>query len=173
MNDENLNKESEKENSCCCSSTQKTSKLLQKLGIIIALIICIVIVMLAKQKSATKEVKKLKTINETAEISEKTEKSLPRFLDLGADKCMACKAMFPVIDSLNKEYKGNLQVDFIDVWKNEAEAKKYKIKTIPTQIFFNEDGKELYRHMGFISKEDILKKFKEFKVEIKKTNSDN
>ncbi len=86
---------------------------------------------------------------------------LPRVLDLGADKCMACKAMEPVLEKLREEYKGKLQVDFIDVWKNPDEAKKYNIRSIPTQIFFDADGKELYRHTGFISEEDILKKWKE------------
>ncbi len=86
---------------------------------------------------------------------------LPRVLDLGADKCMACKAMEPVLEKLREEYKGKLQVDFIDVWKNPDEAKKYNIRSIPTQIFFDADGKELYRHTGFISEEDILNKWKE------------
>ena len=91
---------------------------------------------------------------------------LPRVLDLGADKCMACKAMEPVLEKLREEYKGKLQVDFIDVWKNPDEAKKYNIRSIPTQIFFDADGKELYRHTGFISEEDILKKWKELGEEI-------
>ncbi len=86
---------------------------------------------------------------------------LPRVLDLGADKCMACKAMEPVLEKLREEYKGKLQVDFIDVWKNPDEAKKYNIRSIPTQIFFDKNGKEISRHTGFISEEDILEKFKE------------
>jgi len=88
---------------------------------------------------------------------------LPRVLDLGADKCMACKAMEPVLEKLREEYKGKLQVDFIDVWKNPDEAKKYNIRSIPTQIFFDKNGKEISRHTGFISEEDILKKFNHIK----------
>ena len=98
---------------------------------------------------------------------------LPRVLDLGADKCMACKAMEPVLEKLREEYKGKLQVDFIDVWKNPDEAKKYNIRSIPTQIFFDKNGKEISRHIGFISEEDILKKFNHIRnVETQKKRKD-
>ncbi|NQV31462.1 MAG: hypothetical protein HQ515_02155 [Phycisphaeraceae bacterium] len=85
---------------------------------------------------------------------------LPRLLDLGADKCIPCKLMAPILDEMKEEFAGRLQVDFIDVWKNPNEAPKYKITTIPTQIFFDAQGKELWRHVGFIAREDILAKWK-------------
>lgn len=82
--------------------------------------------------------------------------ALPRLVDLGADKCIPCKAMAPILDELKKTYAGQLQVDFIDVWKNEGAGEQYGIRVIPTQIFFAPDGKELFRHEGFFSREDIL-----------------
>jgi thioredoxin 1 len=98
-----------------------------------------------------------------AKAEKKVEAKLPQLLDLGAKKCIPCKKMAPILDGLEKEYKGILIVKFIDVWvkENAAEAKKYEISSIPTQIFFDKEGKELWRHVGFISKEDILKKWKE------------
>jgi thioredoxin len=60
-----------------------------------------------------------------------------------------------------------MKVEFIDVWKTPEAGKPYKISLIPTQIFFNAAGKELYRHEGFISKEDILAKWKELGVAFK------
>ncbi len=96
---------------------------------------------------------------------------LPRLVDVGADKCIPCIMMAPVLEELKKEYAGVLDVRFVDVWKNPGEGKKYNIRGIPTQIFYNASGKELARHMGFISKEDILKKFEELKVPLKKTGS--
>ena len=92
--------------------------------------------------------------------------NLPRLLDLGATKCIPCKMMAPILEGLKKEYKGRLEVVFIDVWENPDEAKKSGIKLIPTQIFYNASGKELYRHEGFFSKEDILGKWKEFGVDL-------
>jgi thioredoxin 1 len=92
--------------------------------------------------------------------------NLPRLVDLGADKCIPCKLMAPILEELKTTYNGKLQVDFIDVWKNPDEGKKSGISIIPTQIFYDASGKELYRHEGFFSKEDILAKWKEFGVDL-------
>lgn len=91
-----------------------------------------------------------------------TPKKLPTLVDLGADKCIPCKMMAPILEELKGDYKDKLEVVFIDVWKNPQEGPKYKIRVIPTQIFFDADGKELFRHEGFFSKEDILAKWKNF-----------
>ncbi len=91
--------------------------------------------------------------------------ALPRLLDLGADKCIPCKLMVPVLAELEKGLDGKLEVDFLDVWKNPEEAKKYRIKLIPTQIFFDPQGKELYRHEGFFARDDILAKWRELGYE--------
>lgn len=85
---------------------------------------------------------------------------IPRLVDLGADKCIPCKAMAPILVELRTEYAGRLQVDFIDVWKDPRAGDPYNIYTIPTQIFFDGNGKELTRHEGFISKADILATWK-------------
>ncbi len=92
---------------------------------------------------------------------------LPRLVDLGADKCIPCKAMAPILKDLKAEYAGRMDVEFIDVWKNPDAGKAYKIKLIPTQIFFDATGKERFRHEGFFGKEDILAKWKELGVELK------
>lgn len=94
---------------------------------------------------------------------------LPKLLDLGADKCVPCKLMMPVLAELKTNYLGKLEVEFIDVWKNPDAAKKYGIEVIPTQIFYSAQGKELFRHIGFFSKDDILAKWKELGVNLEKT----
>jgi thioredoxin 1 len=91
---------------------------------------------------------------------------LPKLVDLGADKCIPCKMMAPVLKELKAEYAGRLDVEFIDVWKTPDAGKPYKIKLIPTQIFFDAAGKERFRHEGFIGKEDILAKWKELGVDL-------
>ena len=92
---------------------------------------------------------------------------LPKLVDLGADKCIPCKAMAPILKDLKAEYAGRMDVEFIDVWKNPDAGKAYKIKLIPTQIFFDASGKERFRHEGFFGKEDILAKWKELGVDLK------
>jgi len=86
---------------------------------------------------------------------------LPRLVDLGADKCIPCRMMAPILEELKATCAGKLGVEFIDVWKKRDEAGKYGVQMIPTQIFYGADGKELYRHQGFIGKEDILAKWRE------------
>jgi len=103
---------------------------------------------------------------QTQQISE--PKKLPRLVDLGADKCIPCKMMAPILEELKKGYVGTLSVEFIDVWKEPDKAKEYGIMIIPTQIFFDVTGRELFRHEGFFSKEDILGKWKDFGINLEK-----
>ena len=100
-------------------------------------------------------------VEAAAEPPRPAEKQLPKLLDLGAHTCIPCKMMAPILEELTKEYEGRMEVEFVDVWENEAAGREYGIQQIPTQIFFGSDGRELFRHVGFISKEDILAKWAE------------
>ncbi len=123
-------------------------------GIILALVLGAVIAVLwLKQTSTPTE----------SPVTEQT--TLPRLVDLGADKCTSCKLMAPILTDLGTRYTNQLQVTFIDVWVHEEAADPYNIQMIPTQIYFDADGQELYRHEGFFSKEDILSKWKELGYE--------
>ncbi len=147
-----------------------------KIVIIIALIAAVVVVIILKQnhKANSGAVVDEGSINSVAgpevegPVTAKVDasKGLPRLVDLGADKCIPCKMMAPILEELKSEFEGRLIVEFIDVWKNPEEAPKYGIKLIPTQIFFDASGKELFRHEGFFSREDILSKWKEFGVDL-------
>ena len=103
----------------------------------------------------------------TAGSEKVSAKKLPRLVDLGASKCVPCKMMAPILEGLKKEYEGRLNVEFIDVWKTPDAGKEYGIRVIPTQIFFGEDGKELFRHEGFFGKENILAKWNELGVDLR------
>jgi thioredoxin 1 len=88
-------------------------------------------------------------------FSELPVKGVVTMIDLGAEKCVPCKMMAPIMAKLEKAYAGRAAIVFIDVWKNEEQAGRFGIRAIPTQVFFNEKGKEVYRHVGFMSEEDI------------------
>jgi thioredoxin 1 len=77
-------------------------------------------------------------------------------IDLGATECIPCKMMAPIIEELKKEYAGKADIIFIDVWKNPDQAKKYGIRAIPTQIFYDANGKEVHRNVGFMDKKRIV-----------------
>ena len=88
-------------------------------------------------------------------------KVLPRMLDLGSTTCIPCKMMVPVMDALKQEYAGKLTVEFINVNENQAAAEEYRIQSIPTQILFDKTGKEVFRHLGYWPKEELVAKCKE------------
>jgi thioredoxin 1 len=89
---------------------------------------------------------------------------LPRVVDLGADKCIPCKKLAPILAELKKEYAGRVVVEFIDVWKDPQAGEPYKIRVIPTQVFFDAEAKEVWRHEGFLPKADFIAKFAELGV---------
>ena len=103
-----------------------------------------------------------------AETNDSSEiQGLPKLLDLGAGKCASCKAMTEILDEMKVTFAGQMHVEFIDVWEREEEADKYDINLIPTQIFFDAEGNELFRHEGFFSREDMLSKWVELGYEFK------
>ena len=114
-----------------------------------------------KDTTAVKAKPKTKKKPAQADTLKPKEVKLPKLVDLGAGKCIPCKMMAPILEELDRDYQGQLEVVFIDVWKNSSAGDKYNIRVIPTQIFFSHEGKELFRHEGFYSKEDILAKWKE------------
>ena len=92
-------------------------------------------------------------------------KDIPRkgtvtMLDLGANSCIPCKMMASIMEKLEKEYKGKADIIFIDVGKYPEQVKRFKIRAIPTQIFYNKDRKDVYRHEGFLKEELIVGKLK-------------
>jgi len=105
------------------------------------------------------------TENDVSTSPATTDGGLPRLLDLAAGKCIPCKMMAPILEELEQEYTGVFDVEFIDVWQHPEEAKKHGVETIPTQIFFDASGKEVFRHVGFFSKEEILATWKQVGVE--------
>lgn len=90
-----------------------------------------------------------------------TGERLPRMLDLGADKCIPCKQMAPILAELKVEYAGRATIEFIDVWKNPEASKQYGVRVIPTQIFYDINDREVWRHEGFLGKDDIVARLKE------------
>ena len=102
---------------------------------------------------------------EAQEFSMVPAKGMVTMIDLGADSCIPCKMMAPILKKLEKEYDGRAAIVFIDVWKYKDQAKRFGIRAIPTQIFFDKEGKEAYRHVGFMSEKAIVAQLKKMGVE--------
>lgn len=137
-----------------------------KIVVVLLLIVSVTAVILLKQRGKEGDSAQGLATPAAAAAAAPQASNLPRLVDLGADKCIPCKMMAPILQELKNEYNGRLDVVFIDVWKNPNAGTEYGIQLIPTQIFYDAAGKELFRHEGFFSKEDILAKWKEFGVDL-------
>ena len=87
------------------------------------------------------------------------------FLELGADRCIPCKKMQPIMKEIAAMFPDRIQVVFYDVWKDSAPAEKYGIQLIPTQVFLDQKGKEIARHVGLFPKEEILELLKKHGIQ--------
>ena len=92
-------------------------------------------------------------------------KYMVTFLELGADRCIPCKKMQPIMKEIAAAFPDRIQVIFYDVWKDSAPAEKYGIQLIPTQVFLDQKGKEIARHVGLFPKEEILELLKKHGVQ--------
>jgi thioredoxin 1 len=150
-----------------------------KIIIVAVLALAIVLVVILKQTTSTNVAVQVdiqnqtntnnieKSPNSTPAKTIQPTKTIPRLVDVGARTCIPCKLMAPILEGLKKEYAGRLWVDFLDLSINPDFAGQYKVRVIPTQIFYDSSGRELFRHEGFYSREDILTKWKELGVELK------
>jgi thioredoxin 1 len=91
-------------------------------------------------------------------------KGMVTMVDLGADKCIPCKMMAPILEKVRKDFEGRAAIVFLDVWKDSTHGRKFGIRAIPTQIFFDAEGNEVFRHMGFMDEKSIVAKLYELGV---------
>ena len=102
---------------------------------------------------------------EAGEFNALPVKGMVTMIDLGATACIPCKMMAPILEKLEKKYAGRAAIVFIDVWKDKSQAKWFKIRAIPTQIFFDKEGKEVFRHVGFMSEKAIVQQLNKMGVD--------
>ena len=90
--------------------------------------------------------------------------SLPKLLDFGAGTCIPCNKMAPILQELSEEYKGRVVIKIIEVYQERELTRTNGIRLIPTQIFFDAKNQEVFRHEGFMDKEQIKKVFEKMGV---------
>ena len=83
----------------------------------------------------------------------------PTLAEFGWRKCIPCKEMRPILEELDGEYKGKVNIVIIEIPFHEDLAEKYGIKVMPVQILFDNTGEEVDRHAGFLPKTQIVAAF--------------
>lgn len=77
-------------------------------------------------------------------------------LELGSVGCRPCEQMKPVMEKLRTDYKGKMEVIFIDVRRDGDAGRRFGVYVIPTQVFLDRNGKEFHRHIGFYDYDEIV-----------------
>jgi thioredoxin 1 len=83
-------------------------------------------------------------------------KGMVTLVDVGAAACIPCKMMAPILAELKQEYQGKAEVHFVDVRLDKQAIDRFRVKGIPSQVFYDREGKEVYRHLGFMDKQAIV-----------------
>ena len=136
-----------------------------KIGIVVVLIAAVVVVIAVKSNKSGPGTA-AQQIPAEYMPDQLTGKGLPALIDVGAGICIPCKLMAPILEELKEELRGKITVQFLDLNKYPGLADIYRVNIMPTQIFYDASGKELFRHESFYSKEDILGKWKELGVDL-------
>jgi thioredoxin 1 len=106
----------------------------------------------------------------TPEEHETFLKSLPvkgtvTMIALGKKTCTQCKMMTPILEKMKVKYEGKASIVFINLLEDPEQQYVYNLKALPTQVFFDPEGKEIYRHVGFLSEKDIQAQLSKMGVE--------
>jgi thioredoxin 1 len=102
--------------------------------------------------------------NTEEELKQALTSGKPILADFGANSCVPCRQMRPILKEIGAEYSEKARVLVIDVYKYQNLARDYKVMLIPTLIFFDSKGKEVFRHVGAWGKEEIVSKLKEMGI---------
>ena len=93
-------------------------------------------------------------VNSVLDKAKKEGKAV--MLELGSVGCIPCEQMKAVMEKLRANYKGKLEVFFVDVGKDRDTAQRFGVFAIPTQVFLDKNGKEFHRHIGYYGYEEIV-----------------
>ena len=141
-----------------------------KIGLVIVLALVVAVIIITKKKpvSSTAQVSNGEATQPAGDTQNPLEKAFKTgrvvLADFGRGVCIPCKAMKPILDELALTYKGKAEVLIFDIDEYSDLTEQYGVKMIPTQIFFDKLGKEVWRHEGFLEKEKIIDKFAELGV---------
>jgi thioredoxin 1 len=100
-------------------------------------------------------------INSEDDLKQALTSGKPVLVDFGANACIPCRQMRPVLKEVRTEYSEKAKILIIDVYKNQNLAQEYKVLMLPTLVFFDSKGKETFRNVGIMEKEKIVGKLKE------------
>lgn len=88
------------------------------------------------------------------------------FLELGAESCVPCRMMKPIMQDIAAEYPGVVEVIFHDLYRDREIGQRWNVRVMPTQIFLDSEGREFFRHEGFYPKEELKEMLDNFLAQV-------
>lgn len=78
-------------------------------------------------------------------------------LEFGSTGCRVCKQMEPVLEEMRKLETPKVNVVFLNIMhpENLSMMNYFGISAVPMQILLDKQGKEFFRHYGFISASEL------------------
>ncbi len=126
-------------------------------SLLITLIVFLIIPEIASGKSAAEEHEEF--------LKNLPVKGMVTMIALGKKTCTQCKMMTPILEKLKIKYEGKASIVFINLLEDPEQQYVYRLKALPTQVFFDHEGKEVFRHIGFFSEKDIIAQLNKMGVE--------
>ena len=99
--------------------------------------------------------------NTGEDLKKALQSQKPVLVDFGSNKCIPCRQIRPILREIEKEYKGKAHVLIIDVFEYRELGREYRIQLIPTLVFFDPAGKEIFRRSGTWDKNSMVHKMRE------------
>lgn len=66
-----------------------------------------------------------------------------------------------ILDEFDQEYSDSVETRIVDVWQNSEVGEQYGVRVVPTLIFLDPSGEELFRHEGVMTKPQLVSKWKD------------
>jgi thioredoxin 1 len=87
----------------------------------------------------------------------------PAIIEFARPLCPICKEMEGILLEVKARYREQLEIRFAYIEPDEYLFRKFHIIIVPTQVFLDADGKEVYRNEGKFPKDRLINKLKELK----------
>lgn len=102
--------------------------------------------------------------NSGEDLANALQSGRPVLVDFGSNSCVPCRQLRPILQEIKKEQEGKLEVLVIDIYKHQNLSSDYRIQVIPTLVFFDSSGKEMFRQQGFMPKAALMEQIKKIGV---------
>jgi thioredoxin 1 len=96
--------------------------------------------------------------------SQSATKPRPILYDFGSGRCYSCQQMEKILQAIKARYGSQVDIRLVYIDKDQDLARRYKVILIPTQVFVDASGKEIFRHMGLFPQDKLVKKLQELKL---------